>query len=93
MSQHPQLVPEWFPLVSFQGIVGKRADGGPEGVDCDILIEVGTVIQSDSFELLEVTRELLELGETATTFLLNPNLDLTDPSTLQLDTLGDDLFP
>ena len=62
-------------------------------MDADILIEVCAVIQSNPFEFLEVTRELLEPGETATTFLLNPDLDLTDPSTLQLDALGDDLFP
>ena len=51
-------------------------------MDTDVLVEVGTVIQSDSFQLLEVARQLLELSEAATAFLLDPNLDLPDPSTL-----------
>ena len=82
MSQDPQLVSEWFPFVSFYGVVSKSADGGPQSVDADILVEVCAVVQSDPFELLEVTRKVLELGKAAATFLFNPNLDLTDPSTL-----------
>lgn len=62
-------------------------------MDADILIEVGTVIQSNPFEFLEVTRELLESGKATTALLFNPDLDFADPSTLQLDTLGYDLFP
>jgi hypothetical protein len=53
-----------------------------ESVDADILIQVGTVVQSNPLKLLELTSELLKSGEAATTFLLDPKLDFKDRPTL-----------
>jgi hypothetical protein len=78
--------------VSFDSVVGESTNSCPKGVNADVLIQVGAVIQCNSFELLEVTREFLKFGEATTALLLDPYLDLTDPSTLQLDTLRDDLL-
>ena len=78
--------------MSFDCVVGERTDGSPEGVDADVFIEVGTVVESNPFKLLEVTGEFLKFGETTATFLLDPKLDLPDPSALQLYALGNDLL-
>lgn len=79
--------------MSFDSAVSESADGGPKSVDADVLIEVCAIVQSNPLEFLEVTREFLKFGETATTFLFDPDFDLTDPSTLEFNTLSDDLLP
>jgi hypothetical protein len=35
------------------------ADSGPEGVDADVLVEVGSVVEGDSFQTLEVGSEVV----------------------------------
>ena len=68
--------------MSFYSVVRDSTDSRPKGVDANVLIKISTVIQGNPFKLLEVARELLELSEAPSAFLLDPDLDLTDPSTL-----------
>lgn len=68
------------------------AEGGPDFVESDIVVKGGRVVEGDSLELLERGGEAVQLGQTATTLSLDLGLDGTEPSSLELDTLGHDLF-
>lgn len=70
----------------------KSTDSRPESVNANVLVQVCTVVQSDTFETLEVCRKLIKLGETATTLLFYTDLDFTYPPALQFNTLSNDLF-
>lgn len=68
------------------------SEGGPDLVESDIVVKGGRVVEGDSLELFERGGEAVKLGETATTLSLDLGLDGTEPSSLELDTLGYDLF-
>ena len=71
--------------------VRDGAEGGPEGVHADVLVEVAGIVERDALEALEVRRDLIKLGEAAAALLLDAHLDLADPAALELDALRDDL--
>lgn len=68
------------------------SEGGPDLVEPDIVVKSGRVVEGDSLELFERGGKAVKLGETATTLSLDLGLDRTEPSSLELDTLGYDLF-
>lgn len=68
------------------------SEGGPDLVEPDIVVKGGRVVEGDSLELFERGGKAVKLGETATTLSLDLGLDRTEPSSLELNTLGYDLF-
>lgn len=68
------------------------SEGGPDLVEPDIVVKSGRVVEGDSLELFERGGKAVKLGETATTLSLDLGLDRTEPSSLELNTLGYDLF-
>lgn len=91
MSEHAQFLAERLAHRCIHVVV-QRTESSPKSVDTDVLVEESRVVESNAFKTLEVGRELVKLGKTATTLLLNANLDVTNPTALELDTLRDDLF-
>jgi hypothetical protein len=70
----------------------EGSEGGPDFVDSDVLIQGGRVVERDSFQLLERGRQLVKFGQTSPSFSLDLSLDGSQPTSLQLDALGDDFF-
>jgi hypothetical protein len=91
VTEHAKLLTERLAYGCINS-VSERANSGPERVYAQVLVEVGRVIKCDTLKTLEVRSELVELRQASTTLLLDANLDLTDPATLQLNSLRDDLL-
>ena len=78
--------------VALVGFGLECAEGRPDFVDSDILIEGSRVVECDSFKLLERGGELIELGQSSSSFSLDLGFDRSKPSSLKLNPLGNDLF-
>jgi hypothetical protein len=61
-------------------------------VHANILIKIGRIVECETFKALETCRELVKLGETTPTFLLDADFDLADPPPLHLYALRDHLL-
>lgn len=78
--------------VALVGFSLEGSEGRPDFVDSDIFIESSRVVECDSFKLLERGSELIELGQSSSSFSLDLSLDRSKPSSLKFNTLGNDLF-
>ena len=61
-------------------------------MNAQVLVEVDAVVDGNALERLELLRDLVDLGETPATLLLNVHLHRADPSALKLNALRDDLL-
>jgi len=78
--------------VALVGLGLEGSEGRPDFVDSDIFIEGSRVVECDSFKLLERGGELIELGQSSSSFSLDLSLDRSKPSSLELNPLRNDLF-
>jgi hypothetical protein len=90
--QYAKFIPEGFASRSVQGGGLQCAQGRPDGMKTEVLVEISCVIEGDAFETFKVGSEVLELGETSASFFLDMDLYFTEPSTLHLNSLTDHLL-
>lgn len=88
--EHAQLVVECDAAAFGLGLDGTQRR--PERVQRDVGVERRRVVERDLFELLERRRQVVELGQSAAALRLDLGLDGSEPSSLQLDALRNDLF-
>jgi hypothetical protein len=91
VAKHAQLVAEWASHGRIDGVI-DCAQGRPQCMNAQILIEVGGVVQRNSLEALQICGELVEFSETATALLFHVDLNLADPATLEFNPLGNDFL-
>src|SRR5258706_3790249 len=90
--QYAELMPKGSANRSVQACGLQRAQGRPDSMQTEVLVEISCVIKGDALEALEVGSEVLKLGETSASFFLDVDLYFTEPSTLHLNSLTDHLL-
>ena len=91
VAEHAQFVAERASHGRIDGVV-DGAQGRPQGMYAQILVEVGRVVQRNSLEALQICGELVEFGEAATALLFYADLNLADPATLKFNPLGNNFL-
>jgi hypothetical protein len=76
---------EWFARGAVDGCGGQCSEAGPEFVEMCALVEVGCVVEDDSFETFNVSGELVQLGEALRALVLHAVFEVDDPASLHLD--------
>ena len=58
----------------------------------DVLVKVGSVVESDPLETFQTCSKLVQLREAAAALLLNADLNIAYPTALKLDTLSNNFL-